>query len=271
MDFSRRSSTSPDYKLRRSNEYYGGMGTKQSNYYTSDDHYNYTNNHLSRSENYENSFHSDSYNKEGYKRQSSAPPASSDILDKFGHRFTSGGEFQPRVLQRQATSKLSGTKFYNPPKRTSSKQNDTDQKKSDTLENENTMLLNETLMSHDEREKRMPKDIPGLNITCDEDNLKWLQQRQLRQKQQQRTLLWKSSMGQSNKMESINETTPREYEPRTAVKMTNRKALFTDHESKLLINNFRIFSYEQYAYNAFFIIMFLNLILYSILKKTLII
>ncbi len=241
-------SQSPNY-YRQSNDFYGGMGTRHPDYYGSVEHQPQHNNWQTQSGNYEDTYQyqPDQADNRNAAMRMKQQPKSGDVLDKYGHHFTPGGEFQPRILQRQTSSKLSQTKFYNPPKSANNRSRsevDTERKQ-EPREGENTMLFNETLMSRDGRENRTPKDVPGLNITCDEDNLKWQQQQkhqhqnqsQKQQSQQQKQSAWKT-MGEGSRrqsrMESITETMPRE--PDTAVYMAThragRKPFKTEDESK---------------------------------------
>jgi hypothetical protein len=223
-----RSLSSPDFRHTRSqsSEYYrqntdyGGMGTQHPDYYATGHQQQHDSWQSSQSNSYDENYESGQH----VTQKKPAQPKSGDVLDKFGNHFTSGGEFKPRILQRKSSSKLSSTKFYNPPKSSANDKNknrdnsETTQKQESTM-GENTMLLNETLMSRDGHENRAPKDVPGLNITTDEDNMRWLQQNQNQKHQQQKPSAAIKTTGGYNrrpsKMESIIETTPRE--PDTAV------------------------------------------------------
>ena len=129
-----------------------------------------------------------------------------DLLKTRSKCFTEEKPFQPRTLKyKNASSKISQSKNYNPPKKRQPLEDgeDSDNKSQNSRGHKNeynktkvngvpkrgtitnrpetpmTMTgsvdwMNETLMSRDEPHQRSPSGVPPLDISLDADNLHWL-------------------------------------------------------------------------------------------------
>ncbi|CAH1790916.1 unnamed protein product [Owenia fusiformis] len=110
---------------------------------------------------------------------------SADILDKRAHKFVEPQKpFTPRTLKSTRASKLSGFKYYNPPKRKDKQgpgaKNSLEPSRAETPLTEEYYqdTLDETLQSRAfeilKQRNASPGGVPPLDISMDTDNLKWL-------------------------------------------------------------------------------------------------
>ena len=143
----------------------------------------------------------------GFDRSKSATPRSNDVLDQNAYKFTDEKPFQPRTLITNRKSKLSDFKYYTPPKRkggsaaAASHGDDVDGHatlRPDTAHSAqagslrasiksrpgtaNTMnstdWMNETIISRDHTQRDTPQGVPALDISLDQDHIKWLKEQQ---------------------------------------------------------------------------------------------
>ena len=121
---------------------------------------------------------------------------SCDLLVQDSYRFTDERPFQPRTLKSNRKSKLVEFKYYTPPKRKAEHDADQDEVQTSARgrtqvratqgarpETANTLasttdLMNASIVSRDRARRESPHDVPALDISLDQDHLKWLKDQQ---------------------------------------------------------------------------------------------